>query len=162
GPNPKLKEMVLERFGNRITYFRNSKNRGLFDNWNACIGYCTTPWISILHDDDLLRPDFVAAMLALHEQAPECSIYFGRSAILENGRESPAETVSWPNGWRQLDLAEFAEVNSLLFPGQLFSIAEAKAVGGFRPVSLWAGDWDFWFRMAVRSGLAQTAAEVSV
>src|SRR4051812_6221590 len=46
-PNPRLRETVLARFGNRLTYFRNPSNRGLSDNWNACLEYCDTPWLSI-------------------------------------------------------------------------------------------------------------------
>jgi len=104
GPDPGLRDLITARFGDPITYFRNPKNRGLFDNWNACMEYCTTSWISILHDDDLLRPGFVAAMLALHQRAPECSIYFGRSAILEGSQVQLTEPVSWPDGWRKLEL----------------------------------------------------------
>ena len=101
-------------------------------------------------------------MLALHRQAPECPIYFGDAAILERQRVWSTKPLSWKNGWRQLDLAEFADQNPVMFPGQLFSIAEARAVGNFRPISLFTGDWDFWFRMALRGGLAQSATEVSV
>ncbi|MFO1488366.1 MAG: glycosyltransferase [Verrucomicrobiota bacterium] len=162
GPDPTLKDFVMERFGSRITYIRNPKRRGLFDNWNACIEYCTTPWLSILHDDDLLRPRFVEAMLALNRRAPSCPIYFGRSAILQGTQEQLTEPVEWKDGWRLLDLAEFADLNTVLYPGQLFSIADSRAIGNFRPVSLFTGDWDFWFRMALRGGLAQTAEEVSV
>src|SRR5580658_7936336 len=61
--DPALRDFVLREFGSRIEYFRNPRNRGLFDNWNACLEYCRTPWISILHDDDLLHPIFVETML---------------------------------------------------------------------------------------------------
>src|SRR5262249_47701629 len=59
GPDPGLREFILGEFGSRIEYFRNATNRGMFDNWNACLEYCRTPWLSILHDDDELRPNFV-------------------------------------------------------------------------------------------------------
>src|ERR1019366_8737185 len=62
GPDPGLRNLVLNRFGDRITYFRNTKNRGLFDNWNACIEHCSTPWLTILRYEDLLRPCFVETM----------------------------------------------------------------------------------------------------
>src|ERR1700685_3336672 len=65
GPDPSLRDFIVREFGTRIEYFRNPANRGIFDNWNACLEYCRTPWISILHDDDLLRPVFVQAMLQL-------------------------------------------------------------------------------------------------
>ena len=70
GPNPALREKIMGEFGNRIEYIRNSRRRGLFDNWNACIESCDTPWLCILHDDDLLKPTFIESMIELSNAAP--------------------------------------------------------------------------------------------
>src|SRR2546425_5761935 len=70
GPDPGMQQFIVGEFGGRIEYFRNPRNRGLFDNWNACMEYCRTPWLSILHDDDLLHPWFIETMLTLTRQAP--------------------------------------------------------------------------------------------
>jgi len=67
GPDPGMRDYIQDRFGGRIRYFRNPRNRGLFDNWNACMEYSRTPWLSILHDDDRLHPWFIEEMIALHE-----------------------------------------------------------------------------------------------
>ncbi len=63
GPDASLRDQIVRRFKNRITYFRNDQRRGLFDNWNACLEACRTPWLCILHDDDVLEPTFAASML---------------------------------------------------------------------------------------------------
>ena len=163
GPDATLGDLIVGEFGARIEYFRNPKNRGLFDNWNACMEYCRTPWLSILHDDDLLRPDFIATMLALAEAAPERALYFGRAATLaENGKISHAPPVSWPHNWRDLDIAEFADECLVFFPGNLFHVSSSQTLGGFRKESYFTGDWDMWFRLALRFGAAQGAAEISV
>lgn len=163
GPDATLREFITAEFGDRIRYFRNPKNRGLFDNWNACLDYCQTPWLSILHDDDLLQPNFVETMVALAGKAPQRALYFGRAAHLaEDGKIYPAPAVAWPDGWQDLDVIEFADECSVLFPGQLFRVADARAVGGFRTGSYFTGDWDMWFRLALRFGVARTATEVAI
>jgi glycosyltransferase involved in cell wall biosynthesis len=163
GPDPELQAKIVARFGDRIRYHRNPRNRGLFDNWNACLEYCDTPWLSILHDDDVLHPRFVETMLALNGAAPARSLYFGRAAIIEeNGAIRPPPPVAWENGWREMDVAEFADVCTVLFPGQLFPVADVRACGGFRRHSYFTGDWDMWFKLALRGGLAQSAAEVAL
>lgn len=43
-------------------YLRNHENVGLFGNWNACIAAADTEWVTVLNDDDLLEPAFVAAI----------------------------------------------------------------------------------------------------
>jgi glycosyltransferase involved in cell wall biosynthesis len=163
GPDAGMREFVLKAFGDRVEYFRNPKNRGLFDNWNACLEYCRTPWLSILHDDDLLRPNFVETMLALAQQAPGRALYFGRAALWWNGgRVSPSPPVCWPDGWRELDVVELAVEPFLMFPGQLLRVGSAQTLGGFRKNSYFTGDWDLWFRLALRFGAAQSATEVAV
>ncbi len=162
GPDATLRDFILKKFGGRIEYFRNPVNRGLFDNWHACMEYCRTPWLSILHDDDMLHPNFVETMLALSHAAPKRAIYFGRAAFLEGQKILPLPPVAWSNGWRDLDPVEFADENAVLFPGQLFSIASAQTIGGFRTASYFTGDWDMWFRLALIFGAAQHSAEVAL
>src|SRR5438105_9684751 len=65
GPDTGLRDSVLSEFGSQIAYYRNQRRRGLFDNWNACLEACATPWLCILHDDDLLEPSFIESMIEL-------------------------------------------------------------------------------------------------
>jgi glycosyltransferase involved in cell wall biosynthesis len=162
GPDAGLRDFILQEFGDRIAYFRNPKNRGLFDNWNACIEYCRTPWLSILHDDDLLHANFVETILSLAKVAPKRALYFGRATFLdERGKIQSLPPVDWPNDWRDVDIRELAEECFLPFPGQLFRVADARSVGGFRRQSYLTGDWDMWFRLALKFGTAQSAVEVA-
>jgi hypothetical protein len=102
-------------------------------------------------------------MLALAKEAPARALYFVRSANLaEDGKIHPAPPALWRGNWRDLDVIQFADECSVLFPGQIFSVAEAQAVGGFCRISYLTGDWDMWFRLALRFGAAQTAMEVSI
>jgi glycosyltransferase involved in cell wall biosynthesis len=163
GPDPSLRAFITHEFGGRIEYFRNPRNRGLFDNWNACLEYCRTPWLSILHDDDWLHPNFVETLLHLAKQAPDRALYFGRAAILEpDGRTRPPPGVSWPDGWQEIDAAELANHCFLLFPGNLFAVQAALAAGRFRKNSYFTGDWDMWFGLTRRGGAAQSAMETAV
>jgi len=163
GPDVTLRDFVLKEFGDRIEYFRNPQNRGLFGNWNACMEYCRTPWLSILHDDDLLHSDFVEAMLTLAREAPGRALYFCRSTFLkDNGTMVSASVVSWPKGWRDFDVVAFADECLVFFPGQLFRVEAARALGSFRTNSYFTGDWDMWYRLALKFGAAQTATEASV
>ena len=44
----------------KIKYYRNEKNIGMFGNWNRCIELSKGKWVSLLHDDDYLKDDFLA------------------------------------------------------------------------------------------------------
>lgn len=53
----------LER-GN-IRLFRNAKNIGMYGNWNRCVELARGKWITFLHDDDWLSPEFLRVMSPL-------------------------------------------------------------------------------------------------
>jgi glycosyltransferase involved in cell wall biosynthesis len=162
-PDAGMREFIAGAFDGKVQYCRNPRNRGLFDNWNACMEYCATPWLSILHDDDLLRPRFVETMIRLAGQAPGRALYFSQAAELTDaGRIRPAPMVAWPNRWRDLDPLELAESCFLMFPGQMFLVSAAQALGGFRQRSFYTADWDMWFRLLLRVGATQSAEEVAV
>jgi hypothetical protein len=162
GPDAAMQRFVKQEFGDRVEYFRNPRRRGLFDNWNACLEYCRTPWLSILHDDDYLTTNFVAAMQRLAEKAPGRGFYFGQVAVVE-ARGVACPPPAFPAGalWCEVDIVSFAKRNPVLFPGQLFRADYARAWGGFRATSLFAGDWEMWFKLCARHGGAQTAEMVA-
>ena len=50
-------ESVVKLFKN-ITYYRNERNLGLAGNWNQCIRLAGGDFLTILHSDDLVSPDW--------------------------------------------------------------------------------------------------------
>lgn len=160
-PDAGLQSFVVSKFGSRITYHRNSRRRGLFDNWNACLEQCPTPWLCLLHDDDFLAPDFVEAMVELAGEIPGKGLYYGRCSFVDSSGRI-AVTPPAPAGprWRAADVVSAALFNPVTFPGELFRADYARALGGFRPTSLFTGDWDMWFKLALHHGAAGTSRVV--
>jgi len=163
GPDLELQPFVRQEFGDRIEYFRNPRRRGLFDNWNAAMEYCRTPWLSILHDDDFLAPGFVEALVALSREAPDCGLYFGQTQMVNHDNEPIQEGMRPPlqTPWRRVTLADTLDLTPFAFPGQLFRPDHARALGGFNAASQFAGDWEMWSRLISRYGSAQTSAIVA-
>ena len=163
GPDAGLEGFVRQEFGSRIEYIRNPQRRGLFGNWNACLGYCRTPWLSILHDDDALAPGFVEAMVELGRQAPECGLYYGTTEVMD-AAGGPVEMQIYPplqTPWRRVGLADTLRTTPFPFPGHLFRVDHAWALGGFRESSQFCGDWEMWSNLTARYGAAQTRTTVA-
>jgi hypothetical protein len=163
GPDPDLQNFVKEQFGNRVEYIRNPTRRGLFDNWNACIEHCHTPWLSILHDDDYLSPRFAEAMITLSHQAPDCGLYFGQTQMVNEINERIREGMREPmtTTWRRVELTDCIENTPFPYAGQLFRVDYARALGGFRATSQFAGDWEMWCQLLADYGAAQTSEWVA-
>lgn len=59
--NNKELENILREYNNeKISYYKNEKNIGMFGNWNRCIELAKGEYISILNDDDWLELDFLS------------------------------------------------------------------------------------------------------
>lgn len=54
-----------------IRYFSNRENIGMFGNWNRCIELARGSWMTILNDDDLLRPNFLKRSFKAIGRRPE-------------------------------------------------------------------------------------------
>ena len=157
-PDPEHGAELKAEFGSRIEYVRNPIRRGLFGNWNACMERCRTEWVSILHDDDFLAPNFVEAILKLAREAPGLDLYFGQTVIVNERGEpvptNPFRPVTGP--WMKVGLPDVLYGSLFSFPGQLFRVSSARGVGGFRASSHFCGEWEMWAKLIARGGAAQS------
>ena len=164
GPDPGIQGYVHELFGDRVQYFRSSRRRGIFGNWNACIEQCQTPWLSILHDDDWLQPGFVQAMIELEAHAGTKGLYFGRTTVVDSkGHPCPHwEKPHLSQPWVPVSLGDVLFLSPFSFPGQLFQVQRAKQQGCFRETSQFTGEWELWAKLIAYYGGAQTDTPVAV
>ena len=59
-------ETMIERDYTQIpnlAYYKNSKNLGMFGNWNRAIELCRGEYMLLLHDDDLLSPYYMRSIM---------------------------------------------------------------------------------------------------
>lgn len=63
----------------RVRYVRRPENLGWLGNFNASLAEVTTPFVTILNDDDLMRPGALERAVAVLERDP--SIAFTHAAI---------------------------------------------------------------------------------
>lgn len=43
----------------RVSYYRNNENLGMYGNWNRCFELARGNWVALLHDDDLLKKNYL-------------------------------------------------------------------------------------------------------
>lgn len=57
-----VKNMILTLKSEKVSYYKNEKNIGMFGNWNKCIELADGEYLSILNDDDWLEDNFLKEM----------------------------------------------------------------------------------------------------
>ena len=59
-----LMKHYTQKYSNLI-YYRNEKNIGMFGNWNRSIELCRTEWLCLLHDDDMLKENYLQEVVPI-------------------------------------------------------------------------------------------------
>lgn len=56
-------EMLKSFASDKVVYYRNQENIGMFGNWNRCIELATGEWMTILSDDDIIFPVYLSELV---------------------------------------------------------------------------------------------------
>src|SRR5947209_19784384 len=96
---------VTHRVGaGRVTFHRESENRGLANAWNRCIERARGHWVHILHQDDIVLPDFYNRMRKGAERSDAGAIFCRHAFITSKGHwthisELHRESVGLLDDW---------------------------------------------------------------
>ena len=83
-PDPGAAEALVASFGDaRIAYARNDANLGMVPNWNRCLDRADTEFVTLLHADDRLLPDYAASMLDLAGRFPDAVACFSEYETID-------------------------------------------------------------------------------
>lgn len=161
-PHQEFERIVREIGSDDVRYIRNPQNLGMEGNWNACIAHCTSPYLSILHDDDALHPQFVEAWLATRPQSDAvwtvgCAI--GESAPFKtDGTQDSFITSVTKLRVQSVPLTRFRYATLSPFPGVIFPAATDSR---FDAELHGAADTYFWFALAKRYPVVYTSARLA-
>lgn len=57
--NSPTQDMLAQYEASNLLYYRNEENLGIAGNWNRCCTLARGQWVALLHDDDILLPDYL-------------------------------------------------------------------------------------------------------
>ena len=144
-----IKAIIDEAGKGKITYYSSAQNLGHPNIFNLCIDRARGEWVHILHDDDLIHPDFYELLEAGIASNPEIGAAFCRfNYIDENGTELRVsqlerETAGIVDNW----LERIATHCRVQFPAIVVKREVYEKVGGYCPEAESAFDWEMWKRI---------------
>jgi glycosyltransferase involved in cell wall biosynthesis len=144
-----FEKIVQQKNTPSLTYIRNLSNIGMIGNWNRCIELCPTEYLTILHDDDTLHPNFIEHCLTVLENIgthPCCvavSVILGNDSSFLLKQQQPI--VYKLNRFKT---KHFLVTNLSPFPGVVFPIKIAKQLNGFDIDKYPIADYDFWIKLS--------------
>jgi hypothetical protein len=151
-PRTDTAALVHRVAGGRVAVHRQPVNGGLARNWNECVRRAAGRVVHILHQDDVVRPGFYAALRPAFEGPAPAGAAFCRFTFLdEAGRpttQSPLQrgTAGLLDGW----LPKIATYQHIACSAIVVRREVYEALGGFRSDLVFALDWEMWARIASR------------
>jgi len=149
-------EVLAEFMPANLRLFRNSKNIGMFGNWNRCISLARGKWVTILNDDDLLFSGFLdlVSTKRVGRRMVSCNVISTPNPCLFS-KDSLSSTLGRDTDVRLSTLIQYNPIPGSL--GTLFSKQAALDVGGYDEDFYPSSDYLFSAKYIYTHGAVKTA-----
>jgi glycosyltransferase involved in cell wall biosynthesis len=139
-------KILTEYPGRSIEYHRHPRNLGMHGNWNECIRRCRTPYVLILHDDDVLAADYVAQWRQRFD--PSVDFFWCKVAVIgEQGQVLRPEALDY----EQYQRIEPWCTHNGAYQGMIMRCTKAVELGLFNPRVPFFPDWDLYMKFMLRA-----------
>lgn len=145
-PHDDFKHIVDSYEGFDIKYIKTEETVPQDENFNNCFRYAETPWVTVLHDDDMLHCQFVEY----------CQNIIGKYGDKVGGVMVPSFVAEeeWSGIYTEKTMTgdirfvneAYFYFNTVPFPGVLVNKDVALKIGGFNNELFPVADFDFWYR----------------
>lgn len=89
----------LAKQDDRVKYHRHPENIGGVNNFNYGIKEVSTPFFSLLSDDNTILPNFYENAISVLNQHPDAIFFAGQTVMVnEKGQKVGASLKTWPEG----------------------------------------------------------------
>jgi glycosyltransferase involved in cell wall biosynthesis len=144
-------ENVVRRLGgDRVGFFRQSRNVGHIANFQTCLTRARGEIVHLLHGDDLVRPGFYEALQQGFDGEPNAGAAFCRSVYIDaDGQELSLTPQVQPDSGLLADpLVSIAMEQRIMTPSVAVRRAVYERLGGFDKRLKCSEDWEMWVRIA--------------
>lgn len=142
-------ERLLNTYSDqRLSYYKNAKNVGMFGNWNRCIELSNGEYLTILNDDDLLSNNYLSTVLVFKDKLKKIdAVVVGYNILWENIQKKIdlSSIKEKPNECRKIFPINFLFGN--INPGSLgafFKKESLMKIGGFNDMFYPISDYVFF------------------
>jgi glycosyltransferase involved in cell wall biosynthesis len=139
---------IIESYNNPLMkYVRTSATVPQDENFNNCFRYAETPWVTILHDDDMLHCQFVEMTRNIFEKyGDRVGGITALCHVSEEEWEGIHEKVELTDDIKRIKEPFFYFAQLTPFPGVVLDKDLALKIGGFKAELHPIADFDFWYR----------------
>ena len=147
-------EEVIKSFSDpRIRYYKNDKNIGAIRNWNRGLSLARGEYITILHADDKLTPNFIEKEAEMLDKNPNVGLVHSSGIIIDAKGAVIKEYRPYDRDYIMRGEDEFKR---LIFKNYFLVSAVVmvrkkcyEALGDYSEEYAYCPDWEMWLRIAL-------------
>jgi len=134
----------------RLHFFKNSRNLGMYGNFNRCIELSKGKYIHILHSDDYIDTHFTQKCVEFMESHHNVMMTFGSSWFLFEGEQKKIAVADHdviyqaPEGFREI----LEKGNMIICPSVMVNRKVYDSVGFYSTEYPYAGDLYQWLKIS--------------
>jgi len=154
-----IRDVVASIRDPRLKLFINSRNLGLFGNFNRCIELAEGKYVHILHSDDTIEPHFTETCVRFLEVHPSVTMTFTAAEVLVGGtredlRLSENDLIfTAPDGFRKILKAR----NFIVCPSVMIRKSVYEDLGMFSLEYPFSADYYQWLKISRHYDIAYIA-----
>lgn len=139
---------ILDSYNNPLMkYVKTSQTVPQDENFNNCFRFAETPWVTILHDDDMLHCQFVEMAEGMFKKYGDTvGGITANCYVAEEEWEGIYQKITMPDKAKLIREPFFYFAQLTPFPGVVLNKDLALKLGGFKAELHPIADFDFWYR----------------
>ena len=139
---------ILDSYNNPLMkYVKTSFTVPQDENFNNCFRFAETPWVTILHDDDMLHCQFVEMTAKIFEKYKEkVGGITTQCHVAEKEWDGISKIGNLTDNIKLIKEPFFYFAQLTPFPGVVLNKDLALKIGGFKSELHPIADFDFWYR----------------
>jgi glycosyltransferase involved in cell wall biosynthesis len=152
-PHHDFKTIVDSYHNPNIRYVRTTETVPQDENFNNCFRFAETPWVTVLHDDDMLHVQYVEFCRKIMDRFGErVGGFVYLTHVGEEEWKEVGQMKELTADIKKLRPAYF-QFHNIPFPGVLVKKDTALKLGGFKKELHPIADFDFWLRYSKQEQL---------
>lgn len=139
-----------------ISYYKNSSNVGMIDNWNKLFLLSESEYVVMLHDDDVLFSNFLSVMNRVAAMTPNLAAINAEKLFWDgNMTHNLKKKLSCKSirGYRYSKYSNYAYFHFGAPSGCLFNKKQVLELGGFDNAAYPSSDYVFVQKLCMSKGL---------
>lgn len=161
-PHNDFKKIVDSYKNPLMKYVKTDETVPQDENFNNVFRYADTPWVTVLHDDDMLHIQFVEMLKkVMNKYGEDFGGMVVRSHVGEEEWQGIYEKTDLTDDIRLVKEAYFFFTQLTPFPGVVVNKDLALRIGGFKSELHPIADFDFWYRYSTSANMYMVNREMT-